>query len=488
MIGFFIFLMLINLQPKQIELYNVVKNDNHSIIGYGGSAGGAKSHGIRDVSIILSGEIPGLKVGIFRRKSKELNSNHLIPLFSKYPELREYFNKTERMLYYPNGSITRFGSADNEDDIYDYQGDEYDIIFIDEATHFTKIMIEFLMTRNRSTVIDFRAKTILTMNPGNVGHMYVKRIFIDKKYEDNEEAEDYYFIPAKIHDNVIWCEKQLKADGFTAQDYYEKWNEEQRKTYCYLHSEYAKRLKKLPKELQLAYLEGDWDVFGGQFFKTFDQKKQEIEPFEIPNDWELIGSLDPGYSSPCSFGLTARDFVGNIYRIATYYESERPPQDHADGINAFIANCKWTNGRKPSLIVADPSAFAKKDRYAISNNEMTFADVFQGNGLFLTKGLNDRVQGWWAVKSLFPDNYFIFKNMNNDLVNQIKAVITDGKKVEDIQGGGNDPNIEDHSIDEMRYSIFTIFKPFKQAEKEKPLGERAGAVAFNSQNYDDTSF
>ena len=41
----------------------------------------------------------------------------------------------------------------------------------------------------------------LTCNPGGVGHQWVKRLFIDKKYRENENPDDYCFIPAKWSDN-----------------------------------------------------------------------------------------------------------------------------------------------------------------------------------------------------------------------------------------------------------------------------------------------
>lgn len=459
----------IKLQPKQVELYKYVSGNSCSIIGYGGSAGGAKSHAIRDVGLIMASENPTLKVLIIRRVSTELTSNHVNPFFQKYPELRNYYNKTERMLYLPNGSTIHFGSANNEDDIYSYQGAEYDLIFIDEATHFTQEMIEFLMTRNRSTIINFRAKTILTMNPGNIGHAYIKRIFIDKQYTNNEIAENYVFIQAKISDNVLWCIDSLKQKGYTVQEYYEKWNENERLEFCLEYSEYAKRLSNLPEELRRAYLDGDWEVFGGQFFKTFDKKKQLIEPFAIPEEWKLIGTIDPGFSSPCAFQLQAQDYSGNIYNVVTYYEEQRPPEEHAHNIRELIKNCQWTNGRMPSLFVSGRDAFAKKDRYSIIANERTFSDVFLANGLYLTPAVTDRILGWWTWKSLMPDRYFIFKGLNDDLVREMEGVISDSKRGEDIQGRGNDEKVPDHALDCARYGIMSLFKPQQQAGKQKPV-------------------
>lgn len=460
----------IKLQPKQIELYNYVSGNQFSIIGYGGSAGGAKSHAVRDVGLIMASELPTLKVLIIRRISTELTTNHINPFFIKYPELRNYYNKTERILYLPNNSTIHFGSANNEDDIYSYQGPEYDIILIDEATHFTQTMIEFLMTRNRSTIPGFIAKTVLTMNPGNIGHAYIKRIFIDKKYEGNENPDDYVFIQAKISDNVLWSINTLTEKGYSVEDYYEKWTENERLNFCLEYSDYAKRLSKLPEELRRAYLEGDWEVFGGQFFKTFDKKKQvdDINPFEIPEQWKLIGSIDPGFSSPCAFQLKAQDYTGKIYDIFTYYEEQKPADEHAENILSLIKNCNYTGGRMPGLIVSGRDAFAKKDRYSIMASEKTFADVFLAYGLYLTPAVTDRILGWWTWKALMPDRYFIFNVGNEDLIREMQGVISDSKRGEDIQGRGNDPNVADHALDCSRYGIMSLFKPFKQGEKPKP--------------------
>ena len=372
------------------------------------------------------------------------------------------------MLYLPNGSTIHFGSSNNEDDIYSFQGAEYDLIFIDEATHFTQDMIEFLMTRNRSVIISFRAKTIMTMNPGGIGHAYIKRIFIDKTYTDNEVPENYVFIQAKISDNVLWCIDNLTKQGYTLKEYYEKWTENERFDFTLKFSEYAKRLSNLPDELKRAYLDGDWEVFGGQFFKTFDKKKQVVDPFEIPEQWKLIGAIDPGFSSPCAFMLLAQDFIGNIYNVVTYYEEQKSPEEHADNIKNLIVSCQWTSGRMPSLIVSGRDAFAKKDRYSIIANERTFSDVFLANGLYLTPAVTDRILGWWTWKSLIPDRYFIFRDLNNDLIREMESVISDSKRGEDIQGRGNDEKVPDHALDCGRYGIMSLFKPYKQGEEPKP--------------------
>ena len=42
---------------------------------------------------------------------------------------------------------------------------------------------------------------LLTANPGGIGHSWVKRIFIDKQFIDNERPEHFGFVQAKVYDN-----------------------------------------------------------------------------------------------------------------------------------------------------------------------------------------------------------------------------------------------------------------------------------------------
>lgn len=469
MIILILLLMQISLLPKQIQLKNLIEDSEYELIGYGGARGGAKSHAIRELAILF-GYKYGTKSLIFRRYSQELLENHVYPLFKQHPELRKYFNKTEKVLYDNNGNpIVKMGYADSEDDIHKFQGTEYDIVFIDEATQCTQPMIEFLRTSNRTTNSSLqKAKMVLTMNPGGVGHAYIKRLFIDKIYQDNENPDDYVFIQSHVWDNVYWLWQYIQEKNISVKNYYHDLSEKQRKELCLEHSSYAKNLASLPEELKLAYLYGDWEIFGGMFFKEFNKNRQVIKPFEIPTEWKLISSIDPGFSSPCSFGLTAQDFEKNIYRIATYYEAGKNPEQHAKDIVGFLNSeliQKLTGGKKPELNISGRDAWARRDRYSILASEKTFADVFLEHGLHLTPAVTDRIPGWWAWKSLFPDRYLLFKSLNEPLLKQMTSIESDPKNVEDIQGKGNDREVEDHAIDEQRYGIMSLYTPIKKSSE-----------------------
>ena len=75
---------------------------------------------------------------MIRRSYHELKSNHLRPLLNEYGELISY-NEGEKRILLPNGSSIAFGYCAAASDVLRYQGQEYDIIAIDEATQLSEI-------------------------------------------------------------------------------------------------------------------------------------------------------------------------------------------------------------------------------------------------------------------------------------------------------------------------------------------------------------
>lgn len=67
----------------------------------------------------------------------------------------------------------------------------------------------------------------------------------------------------------------------------------------HLPKEYIQTLiDSYPEELRKRYVEGRWDVFEGQIYKEFDRNIHVVKPFEIPESWEKIVSLDHGMVNP----------------------------------------------------------------------------------------------------------------------------------------------------------------------------------------------
>lgn len=93
----------------------------------------------------------------------------------------------------------------------------------------------------------FPKRIYYTCNPGGPGHGYIKRLFIDRRYEPGENGGEYAFIPARVTDNGALLARQ---------------------------PEYIRQLEALPPKLRAAWLEGRWDVLAGQVFQEFTDDRR----------------------------------------------------------------------------------------------------------------------------------------------------------------------------------------------------------------------
>ena len=133
----------------------------------------------------------------------------------------------------------------------------------------------------------------LTCNPGGVGHEWVKRLFITKRYENGENPEDYTFIAARVYDNRALVEQDTG---------------------------YVKMLENLPEDLRRAWLDGDWNVFAGQYFSEWSEKTHVMEPFPIPAHWRRYFAMDYGLDMLAGYWI-AVDTTGRAYVYREIYES-----------------------------------------------------------------------------------------------------------------------------------------------------------------------
>ena len=160
---------------------------------------------MRAKATYLAFEHPGIRMLIVRRTFPELRENHTSRLLDAYERLpaamRPRYSDSDKVFLFPGGARLKLGYCDNEDDVRQYQGQEYDVLFIDEATQLSETQFKWLNACVRGAG-PFPKRTYLTCNPGGVGHAWVKRLFIDKDYRPGEDPADYAFIRAKVWDNA----------------------------------------------------------------------------------------------------------------------------------------------------------------------------------------------------------------------------------------------------------------------------------------------
>lgn len=438
-------------QPKQDEFLSA--GEKH--VGYGGARGGGKSWSIRFKAKLLGLVYPGIRMLLLRQTYQEVIKNHLDALKKDLKDLSKY-NKTDKAFYFNNGSLLQFGYCENDDDADQYQGVEYDVIFIDEATQMSESQLKKIAACCRG-VNNFPKHIYYTMNPGGQGHAYIKRIFIDKQYTELEDPAQYRFIQAKVRDNQALMQND---------------------------PDYIKSLQALPPKLRKAWLDGDWDIFEGQFFEDFINKESHykdrrwtnvIEPFEVPPSWTIYRSYDHGYSKPFSCGYWAVDYEGRAYRILEIYGCTETPDEGVrwevnkifSTIKEFEDTHRWLKGKK-ILGVADPAIWQKDTGESI-------AETAAKHGVYFQKGDNKRIPGWmqFHYRLAFDENgipmCYIF-NTCKHFIRTIPTLQYSETVPEDL-----DTKQEDHIADEARYFFMsrpikpTVTKKLKQVDEFDPL-------------------
>ena len=439
-------------------------------VGFGGARGGGKSWSVRAKAKILAACYPGIKLLIVRRTFPELVNNHINQLRDELHGLAKY-NKTEKVFTFPNGSTIKFGYCNADKDLDQYQGAEYDVIFLDEATQLQELWIKKITACVRG-VNDFPKRIYYTCNPGGASHGYFKRLFIDKRYEDGEDPEDYAFIQALVTDN-----KALMAS----------------------QPDYIRQLEALPPKLREAWLYGRWDIFEGQFFEDFrltpdpqkcaeagisveDALKQHrwthvIEPFDLNvgacRGWNIMRSYDFGYNKPFSLGYWAVDYDGTLYRIMEMYGCTQTPDEGVKWspdeqfrrIREFEQEHPWLKGRKIVDSVADPAI------WDCSRGE-SVAETAARYGIYFSPGDNNRIPGWMQVhyRLQFDQNgysrMYVFNNCKA-FIRTMPLMMYSETKPEDL-----DTKLEDHCPDEVRYMCMSRpVKPIIPVERKSIVSD-----------------
>ena len=285
--------------PAPNEKQRRFLTDGHKYVAYGGARGGGKSWAVRVNALLMAARYPGITQMIIRRSYPELYANHIKPFLQMLPRGSYSYNDTRKEISLPNSSRIIFRYCANDADLLNFQGTECDVMYIDEATQLTEEQFRVLAACVRGALDGVPKRCYLTCNPGGIGHQWVKRLFVDRRFRPGERAEEYSFIPAGVRDNKALMRAQ---------------------------PDYIKQLEALPPKLREAWLDGSWDVHMGQFFEDFYDRAEHyadrrwthvIEPFEIPEDWRIYRSFDWGYNRPFSCGWWAVDFDGVAWWTGT---------------------------------------------------------------------------------------------------------------------------------------------------------------------------
>lgn len=331
------------------------------VLFFGGAKGGGKSGGMRRIFLLRRFRFAGTTGAIFRKTYPELESNHIQPMFREYPDLRQYYNESKKILTLPNGSILEFRHARNEADLDLRQGAEYDDLGIEEAGQWTESMYTKLRGSNRSSKPGIKPRCLLTGNPGGVGHSWLKRLFIKREFTDKERPEDYGFIQALVQDNQALMQNDP--------DYVHRLNAEKNEA------------------LRRAYLFGDWDIIAGAYFEELRREVHMIPAFAIPKHWLRFGAYDYGYGHPAAFGWFCVDEDGNVYMYRELVRAKTRVDEFAKLV------LEHEDSKNLEYIVAGLDCWVEKNSGLSQNIAPTIAEEFAKHGLQLSKANAGRKQG-----------------------------------------------------------------------------------------------
>ena len=408
--------------PRQEEFFRA-KNRH---IGYGGSRGGGKSWAMRRKFVLLALRYKGLKLLLLRRTLPELRENHILPLQQELYGIAKY-NEDEKSFLLPNGSRIKLGYCDSESDVFQYQGQEYDVVGFEEATSFTEHQKDFILTSNRSTRSDFKPRAYYTANPGGIGHDWFKRLFIDKDYRNKERAEDYLFIPASVYDNKVLMDN---------------------------NPEYVNTLENLPEELRRAHLHGDWDIFEGQFFREFNRNIHVLpHNTKIEEHWELFRSLDYGLDMTACYWWA----VDSQKNCIVYKELYKPNLNLTQAAKAILEMTTTDELKRIRYTVASPDLWNRRQQTGESGVEIMLQAGLQD----LVKASNTRIPGWRVLREYLNPFKNEFGDMSarlrfteacSNLIRTMPKLQFDPKNPEDASGT---PHEISHASESIRYGAFS---------------------------------
>lgn len=467
--------------PPQAAAHSVLVDE----LLYGGAAGGGKTDYLIAEVLATLLAVPGSSGVIFRRTFPDLArpSGIIRRLLDRLPDGRDGFryNASEHQWTLPGGGILELGHLAADRDVTKYQGAEYTVIGWDQLEQFTEYQYRYLLHRLRAAggirqrlhAHGLRPRSLATANPGGVGHAWVKARFIDPAPPgrpwrplptlDEPHPGTRLYVPARLEDNPS------------------------------LGPEYRHRLESLDPDTRRAMLDGDWDVYAGQRFRSFRRNIHVIDPEQLPLSLGGVPrglGVDYGLDAPFAALWGARLTDGLIVIYRELYTAGLTPTEQAAAIAAAEAEGERSTGR-PIPIALDPSTWARNPHHADAN--VTGRGTSAGRttdpdapppgsiaaayrerfGPALVKANNDRLAGVALIADKLRvradglPRLLIYSTCTN-LIRTLPALPRDPRRPEDV-----DTTAEDHAYDALRY-LADVLERSPAARRDAGARRRAG--------------
>ena len=403
---------------------------------YGGGAGSAKTELLLMFLIIHGFHLnPRYKQLLMRCTTKQIKKEILPRSYEIYPRFGAVFNESDMLWTFPRedqygsgakptGARVYFGHCENEQDVHIYDSMEINVFSPDEVTSLTYSKYSYIgFTRVRSSDPSLPAIIRAGGMPGDVGHSWVKKRFVDPY-----ELGGKLIIGASGNSRIYIHATQ--ADN------------------PHVDPNYMKMLLELPEAEKQAKLYGNWNAYLGQVFEEFRDIHYEDEPnnalhvcrpFDIPSWWPKIVSIDWGYAAKCSIGWGAISPNQKLYVYRHQWFRGKKIEEWAPQVKF------WIDKENPADVVICHSANQHRgDPHTI------LEQVSEALGTAVRLGEKNRIAGkmllheylrWQAKTTLTPEVIgkfdpdiaaWILRNKSREEYEQYLAVYNPVQQIEDI--------------------------------------------------------
>jgi hypothetical protein len=437
-----------------------------------GNRGGGKS----DTLLMMFGRFVGRygdawKGIVFRRTYSELS--HLVSKARRwFPSIfpGSYYNKTERIFYFPGGETLKFDYFEREEDYDRHHGKEFTYIGWDELSLYpTPYGYLKMMSCLRSPTEGIPLLYRSTTNPYGAGSNWIKRRFelsqpvkgiIGPRIATSRDAEGFFeperaSIKSMLHENLALLR---------AQPYYEQ----------------QIRVASMNVAQLRAWLYADWNVTtGGMFDDVWSPEFSalpSIPPSELPRRWRIDRAYDHGQSRPFSVGWWAESngepFVhngvaygavpGDLILFSEWYGTSG--EDNVGLRMDSHAIAKGIISREDDMGILGRVRPGPADRSIFDDYEpnKSVAQSFIEGGVYWEKGRKgpgSRVQKWQLLRKMMlaavPKNgvreypgIFVTEGCRHFL-RLVPVAPRSTKNYDDV-----DTDSEDHILDMVGYRIF----------------------------------
>ncbi len=434
------------LTPEELDLF------------LGGGRGGGKSYTLALLALRHVEQYAArARILYIRQLYKGLADFELIcrELFTRVYGTGVRYNAAEHVFRFPNGGILELGQLETHSDYAKYQGRSFTLLMADEIGQYAVPDLLDILRSNLRGPKDIPIRTVLTGNPGGVGHYWIAQRYVFKAtpfkafYEDKSKRQ-WVYCPSTFAGN-IFLDRQQYRDQLEASCPHDP-------------------------ELLKAWIEGSWAIARGAYFgSVLDEARNAVDPAkwaEIPEHhgwrWDNYLAHDFGSSAPSVTYVVAQS-PGAIGPDGRFY-----PRDSLVLLDELATNQRdrlavglgWTVPILSEEIrsmclrwkiaprgVADDAIFA-----ASGHATGSIADEFRRCGvLFSPAKKADRLTGWTVMRRLLADagkpdvpGLYISRACSFFWAT-VPYLARDERRTEDVDTKG-----VDHAADAARYSCLRL--------------------------------